>query len=143
MLKRSAKAALCINCAVHDILRHLYPANLLLARSGPRGLAFPQIQRQFFEIVQFAGTDARFEEINWQQIIDNWDLPFPSTLKTSVTNPVRQEELDRAKAEGKQQKTDGWKPPLTEQEQRAKRRAELDHAVREILPKLNSKPVKK
>lgn len=101
MLKRSAAPrGLCVNCAVHDQLRHLYPANLLLARSGPKGLALPQIQRQFFTLCKMAGTDAKFEEIDWQAVIANWDLPFLTKLKRTATNPVTQEELDRERAEG-------------------------------------------
>lgn len=134
MLKRgNTPKGLCINCAVHDQLRHLYPANLLLARSGPKGLALPHIQRQLFAICQISGTDARFEEIDWQAIIANWDLPFAHKIKRTATNPVTQEELDRERTEGMAAQHDGWKPPLSEQEQRAKRRSELDHAIRNVV----------
>jgi len=91
MLKKAdVPKGLCVNCAVHDQLRHLYPANLILARSGPKGLVLPQLQQQFFEICQLAGTDARFEEIDWNAVIANWDLPFPTKLKSTATNPVTQ-----------------------------------------------------
>jgi hypothetical protein len=105
MLKRSAKPkGLCVNCAVHDQLRHLYPANLILARSGPKGLALPHIQRQFFEICRMAGTDARFEEIDWAAIAAHWDLPFPTRLKSTATNPVTEEELAMERMEGEQRR---------------------------------------
>ena len=97
MVKRSkVPKGLCINCAVHDTLRNLYPANMLLASSGPRGLAFPHIQEQFAGILKSALSDARPDEIDWDTIIENWDLPFPYKLKRSATNPVDQAELDRA-----------------------------------------------
>jgi hypothetical protein len=111
MLKRSDRPDLCVNCAVHDQLRNLYPANLMLARSGPKGLALPHIQQLFFGICQMAGTDARFEEIDWPAIIANWDLPFPTPVKPTARNPVTQEELDRERGEGHR---------LTERELRAK-----------------------
>jgi hypothetical protein len=102
MLKRGDKPkGLCINCAVHDQFRNLYPANLLLARSGPQALALPHIQRQFFNICRMAGTDARFEEIDWSAIIGNWELPFPTKLKPTAANPVTQEELDRVREESR------------------------------------------
>ena len=96
MLRRNkVPEGLCVNCAVHDTLRNLYPANLLLASSGPRCLAFPHIQEQFAGILKSANSDAKPDEINWEIIIENWDLPFPAKLKRSATNPVDQEELDR------------------------------------------------
>jgi hypothetical protein len=113
MLKRASQPkGLCINCAVHDALRHLYPANLILARSGPEGLSLPHIQRQFFTVVQMGGTDAAFEEIDWQAIIRNWDRPFPTRLKPSATNPVTQAELDAATLEGDRP----WQAPPTRDE---------------------------
>ena len=96
MLKRSAvPKGLCLNCAVHDFLRNTYPVNLLLARSGPRCLALPHIQEQFAGIMQSQFSDAAADEIGWQAIIENWNLPFPNELKRSPMNPVDQAELDR------------------------------------------------
>jgi len=103
MLKRGkSPKGLCINCAVHDVLRNLYPANLLLARSGPKGLALPHIQQQFEAILKSAGTDAEPGEINWSIVIANWNLPFPHKIKRTATNPVSQEELDRYPEEEKE-----------------------------------------
>lgn len=144
MLKRSKTTGLCINGAVHDHLRHIYPANLLLARSGPKSLVLPHVQKQFFGLCRLAGTDARFEEIDWQRIIDNWELPFSTKLQSTAANPVTQEELDREREQGRAAMRDGWKPPLSEQEQRAKERAELDHAMLNVRNLLNPEgpPVK-
>ena len=101
MVKRSnIPKGLCINCAVHDTLRHLYPANLLLASSGPKSLAFPHIQEQFAALLKIAHSDAMPGEINWNIIIENWDLLFQHKLKRTATNPVSQEDLDRAAKEG-------------------------------------------
>jgi len=100
--KASVPRGLCINCAVHDVLRNLYPVNLLLAQSAGKGLLHPHIQDQFFHLAQMHGTDATLEEIDWQAIVANWDLPFPTKLKATACNPVSQEELDRAKEEGEQ-----------------------------------------
>jgi hypothetical protein len=95
MLKRAAGPGLCVNCAAHDWLRNTYPVNLLLAQSGPKSLAFPHIQEEFAGLMKMANSDAKPHEIDWQRIIDNWDLPFPRKLKPSAANPVTQEELDR------------------------------------------------
>lgn len=102
MLKRGkSPKGLCVNCAVHDFLRNTYPVNLLLAQSGPQGLALSHIQEQFTGIMKSRCSDAVPDEIDWQAIIDNWELPFANKLKSSATNPVNQAELDRYPEEEK------------------------------------------
>ncbi|MBA7653783.1 hypothetical protein ES703_61644 [subsurface metagenome] len=99
MLRRSKEPqGLCINCAVHDWLRNTYPPNMLLAQSGPKILLYPHIQRSFVEIMKIACADARPDEINWDLIVDNWELPFPHKMKPSPTNPCSQTELDEIAA---------------------------------------------
>ncbi|GEM_PF-2271274 len=120
MLKRSkVPKGLCINCAVHDLLRHLYPANLMFARSGPRGLELPHMQKLFCDILKSAGSDAVPDEIGWQAIIDNWDLPFPTKIKRTATNPVSQEDYDREPEEDRKRRKyidERMKDPRTDQE---------------------------
>jgi hypothetical protein len=87
----------------------------------------------YLELLQMAGTDVTAEEIDWNAIIANWELPFPTPMKRTATNPVTQEELDRERAEGEQRKSGNWKPPLSAQEQRAMDKAAMDHAAREFL----------
>ena len=127
MLRKAATPkGLCINCATQDELRHLYPANLILARSGPRCLALPHIQQQFEAILRSAGTDAAPGEIDWVKVAANWDLPFPRKLKRTARNPVTQAELDLARDEPRE----GPDRFLTQQERRAKAKAERDSAIR-------------
>jgi len=134
MLKRGkSPKGLCVNCAVHDFLRNTYPVNLLLAQSGPRGLAFPHIQEQFAGIMRSRCSDAMPDEIGWQAIIDNWDLPFLKKLKSSAANPVNQAELDRTAKKG---------VPLfgsgdtfrTKEEQIEEQRSNAKKAIRKIFP---------
>ncbi len=94
MLKRAASAGLCVNCAVHDWLRNTYPVNMLLAESGPKALQFEHIRRQFADIMKIAGADAKFDEINWDMIIANWNLPFVRKVKARAENPCSQKQLD-------------------------------------------------
>ena len=98
MLRRSTKEGLCVNCAVHDWLRNTYPPNILLAQSGPKVLLHPHIQEQFAEIMRVGLADAAPAEIDWNRIIDNWNLPFPNKIKPSCTNPCNQQELDEITA---------------------------------------------
>lgn len=89
---------LCINCAVHDWLRNTYPPNILLAQSGPNILLYPHIQKQFADIMRIGFADAKPDEINWNLIVENWDLPFPQKIKPSATNPCTQREIDEIAA---------------------------------------------
>ncbi len=101
MLRRSkVPKGLCVNCAVHDFLRNTYPCNMLLAGSGPSSLAYPHVQEQFAAIMRVGMADAVPDEIRWDLIIENWDLPFPHKVKKSNTNPCSQLELFEI-AEGK------------------------------------------
>ena len=89
---------LCVNCAVHDWLRNTYPPNMQLAESGPAILLIPHIQTLFAGIMKVGFADANPDEINWQLIVDNWELPFLKKVKPSASNPCSQEELDAIKA---------------------------------------------
>ena len=134
MLKRGKlPKGLCLNCAVHDFLRNTYPVNLLLAQGGPRALALPHIQEQFAGIMRSRCSDALPDEIGWQAIIDNWDLPFPTKLKSSAVNPVNQAELDRAGKEGVPVYGPDAEEQIKEQQQKA------INVLRKICP--NSKIV--
>jgi len=55
-------------------------------------------------------ADAKPDEINWERIVENWDLPFPKKIKPSCTNPCTQEELDEI-ATGKRQGFGRMIPP--------------------------------
>lgn len=98
MLRWAQGPGLCVNCAVHDFLRHTYPINMMLARSGPRNLLIPHVQEQFAGIMKVAMADAMPDEIDWELIVENWDLPFRHKMKKGPMNPVTQEELDRIAA---------------------------------------------
>jgi len=111
MLRRARGPGLCVNCAVHDWLRNTYPPNILLAQSGPQVLLLEHIQRQFTEIMRIGFADAKPDEIDWQRIVDNWELPFRHKItKGNSMNPVSQKELDEI-ASGERPGLGGWVPP--------------------------------
>lgn len=95
---RHSNTGLCINCAVHDWLRNTYPPNILIAQSGPEILRYPMIQEKFADIMRCGLSDATPDEIDWERVVENWDLPFPTKLKTSGMNPCSQKELDEIAA---------------------------------------------
>lgn len=95
MLKRAETAkGYCIQCAVHDWLRHTYPPNIQLAESGPTILLHPHVQKLFGEIMDIQHSDAQLDEINWNLIVENWELPWPEPMRTLDTNPVTQQQID-------------------------------------------------
>ena len=98
MLRFAEGPGLCVNCAVHDWLRNTYPVNMLLAQSSPKSLLLPHIQQQFEGIMRVGFADAKPDEIDWQRIVENWELPFPKKIKPSCMNPCDQKELDAIKA---------------------------------------------
>ena len=98
MLRFAEESGLCANCAVHDWLRNTYPINMQLAEYGPKGLDHPQIQQLFTEIMLTNFADAKPDEIDWDKIIENWDLPFSHKMKSGPMNPCSQEEIDAIKA---------------------------------------------
>lgn len=117
MLRWSKGKGLCVNCAVHDWLRNTYPCNMLLAESGPRVLAYIHIREQFAEIMRVNCADANPDEINWNLVNENWDLPFADKVKPRSDNPITQAELDDIKA-GKYKAIDT--PPRGGESERAR-----------------------
>lgn len=113
MLRRSKEPkGLCVNCAVHDWLRNTYPVNVILAESGPKALVYPHVQKQFEEIMRAGMADAMPDEINWDLIIENWNLPFKHKIKSGSKNPYDQLELDEIKS-GKRRGFGGPPNPYT------------------------------
>ena len=97
MLKRGKTAkGYCVNCALHDWLRNTYPANLILAgmRNPAETLRLDHIQQQITGIMKAGLADACPDEINWLEIIWNWDLPFKDKVKGAAMNPASQMILD-------------------------------------------------
>ena len=95
LLRRSKEPkGFCVNCAVHNFLRNTYPPNIQLAESGPEILLIPHIQTVFADIMKAGFADANPDEIDWQLIVDNWELPFLKKVRPSASNPCSQEQLD-------------------------------------------------
>ena len=99
LLRRSkVPKGFCVNCAVHNFLRNTYPPNIQLAESGPEILLIPYVRTAFADIMKAGFADANPDEIDWQRIVDNWELPFRKKVKASAMNPCSQEELDEVAA---------------------------------------------
>jgi hypothetical protein len=87
MLRASAAPkGLCVDCAATEWLINTYPLNLHFDENGPEHLRHPQIQEQFAEMMRVAKADARPDEIDWERVIANWDLPV-QVVKGNPRNP--------------------------------------------------------
>ena len=141
MLRFAKGPGLCVNCAVHDWLRNTYPPNIILAQSGPKVLLFEHIQQQFAGIMRIGFADARPDEINWEQIVENWELPFKNKVKGTAMNPASQAVLDM-EPEMRAREENFFREEITAEEEGfgslfEKQQAEQDRMIKEeILPLL-------
>jgi hypothetical protein len=83
---------------VHDWLRHTSPCNMILAHRDPHALLRPQVQQQVVAIMRQGKAEATPDDIHWQTIVDQWELPFPTKIKRSPTNEMNEEDLAEARA---------------------------------------------
>lgn len=76
---KRARKGLCENCAVTQFLkcRELEPLTLGLLRNGIEILKEPVIQNQFSKILEAGGSELQIEQINWDAVIEKWQMPFP------------------------------------------------------------------
>lgn len=67
----------CPNCAVTEFLLGFE----FMIGSDVRRLLSPHIQQQFAEIMRAGNADAMPDEIDWNAIVANWELPFPKAKR--------------------------------------------------------------
>lgn len=82
---------LCADCLVVDFFKNFDLGILsslgpdFVERFDPEGLRLPHIQEQFTAIIMAArkqyGAELTPEEIDWDEVIANWHLPFPEKPK--------------------------------------------------------------
>ena len=80
---RRAKQGLCGNCAVTQffLCSELEPLRNGILRNGIDVLRVPAIQEQFREILMVGKSELLSDEIDWDTVISNWELPFPKGYK--------------------------------------------------------------
>ena len=80
---RLAKKGLCGDCAVTQFLLcdDMEPVRMGVLRNGVEVLKNPTIQKQFAEILQAGGSELLAENIDWETVVNQWDLPFPKGYK--------------------------------------------------------------
>jgi len=67
---------LCVDCAATAFLKSIEIVPKAVEQHGLEMLLNPRIQQQFVALMVAGKSDARPEEISWQKVVSNWDLPF-------------------------------------------------------------------
>lgn len=104
LLRRSKEPkGVCLDCATTEWLMNNYPGNMLLDRNGPKVLLQPPFQQRFGQIMQAGNADAPLDEIDWERIVANWELPVYIDKKNPLnpytpTHPKRAEKGGRSDA---------------------------------------------
>jgi hypothetical protein len=81
-------AGYCPDCGTTDFFKNHSPFGQIIEFRGTEGKAMlldPRVQTQFAGLLRTGRADARPEEINWQNVYDHWDLPFPKGPKSKQT----------------------------------------------------------
>lgn len=86
---REAEKGLCVNCAVTSFLLcdDLEWVRISLEKNGVKILKIPAIQAQFADILAIGSSELSFELIDWDTVINQWDLPFPKGYKPHREDP--------------------------------------------------------
>ena len=80
---RRAKKGLCENCVVTSFLLspELEALTINLMKVGVETLKVPAIREQFSNILEAGNSELPAENIDWDAVIGQWDLPFPKGYK--------------------------------------------------------------
>ena len=68
----------CPDCGTTAFLKTSPMGRLI---SDPAMLLAPHVQAKFALMMQSGNADASPDEINWQRVVENWDLPLPQQRK--------------------------------------------------------------
>ena len=89
LLTRSASpSGLCPNCAVRTFLAATPLARLAeTSPAGPAAFLVPHVQAQFVQLMARGGAQMRPDEIDWEAVVAQWDLPLPGTRRRRQSSP--------------------------------------------------------
>lgn len=90
LLRRATRpdtSGYCPECGVIDFFKHHSMLGEIIDGRGEEGhkmLLDERVQRQFAGLMQTGKADLPASHINWQRVVDLWDLPFPQRGKKRV-----------------------------------------------------------
>ena len=74
---RRSEKGLCADCVVTQFLIGLEPLRKGLMENELEVLRDPVIQKQFAEILRVGRSELSADDIDWETVINQWELPFP------------------------------------------------------------------
>lgn len=74
---QTAQNALCADCAATAFIKGVETLMWGIEKNGVQMLLNPAIQQGFAEVMRVGRADATPQEIDWQRVVDNWELPIP------------------------------------------------------------------
>lgn len=76
----NTKIGMCVNCAFTDFLKSVESFQPGFERHGPEILRNELVQQRFATLFKLGNSDAPIELINWERVIEAWDLPLASEM---------------------------------------------------------------
>ena len=70
---RKSDNGLCLECAATKVIMSLPSAGMF----PPEALLAPHIRAQFEAVLRAGNADSDAHSVDWNRVVENWDLPFP------------------------------------------------------------------
>lgn len=74
---QTAENAMCADCAATAFIKGIDVFMYSIELRGPEILLTPHVQVQFAQVMTSGKADATPQEIDWQRVVENWELPVP------------------------------------------------------------------
>lgn len=81
--EEARERGLCADCAAAAFIKGVETLMYGIEKNGVSMLLDPRIQKAFGEVMVIGKADAHPAEVNWQRVVDNWELPVPNKRKRS------------------------------------------------------------
>ena len=78
---RKSDKGMCLECTVTSIMLGLPSAGMF----PKEAMLLPHIQDQFAAVLRAGDADPEAHAIDWQRVVDNWELPFPRKFAPAKT----------------------------------------------------------
>lgn len=79
--KEAKERGLCADCAATAFIKGIETLMYGIGLNDVKMLLDQRVQQQFSQIMIVGKADAKPDEINWQRVVDNWELPLPKAKR--------------------------------------------------------------
>jgi len=107
MFRRSrSPQGLCSDCVMTEFLYNTYPINMQIDEAGPELLLKPGVGEAFMQSMILERGDLTIEEISWERIVANWELPVK--VSKDSRNPYRMGDERKRRESLRKYRLDQW-----------------------------------